>query len=78
LNLQLTVDEVPYNILLSFSSLKNFVGFKSRFNRPLDRVEVLLKVRDRGHWGELTFAAVPSATQATTATSPPPPDNESS
>jgi len=57
LNLQLSVEGVPYNLLLSFTSLKNFLLFRNKLNRPLDRSEIVLNVVDRGRWGELRFSA---------------------
>jgi hypothetical protein len=58
MNLQLTADGAPYNVLLSFSSLKNFLEFRARLQRPLERADISLRVLDRGHWGELTFREV--------------------
>lgn len=55
LNLQLRVQGAPYNVLLSYSSLKNFLEFRANLPRPVEQGEVTLKVLDRGRWGELTF-----------------------
>jgi hypothetical protein len=56
LNLQLSVEGVPYNLLLAFTSLKNFLLFRARLERPLEKTDILLKVVDRGRWGELAFS----------------------
>ena len=57
LNLQLTVEGVPFNVLLSYTSLKNFLCFRANLSRPLEQMDLTLTVLDRGRWGELTFLA---------------------
>lgn len=55
-------DHVPYRLLLAYSSARNFMLFASRLRQqgqPVENAEVILSVRDRGHWGELRFISPP-------------------
>ena len=53
--LQLSVEQVPYDLLLSYSSLRNFLFFRSKLDRPIEKCPVEIRVRNRGKWGEVTF-----------------------
>jgi len=60
--LELLYDHVPYRLLLSFTSARNFMLFASRLRQqgqPVENAEILLSVRDRGRWGELRFITPP-------------------
>ena len=65
--LELTIEDVPYRLLLAYTSARNFMQFASRIGRQgLDLVNtrILISVRDRGRWGELCFIAKPAAQDA--------------
>ena len=56
--LELTVDGVPYRLLLAYTSARNFMQFVSRIGRQgldVQNAPVIISVRDRGRWGELRF-----------------------
>ncbi len=60
--LELTIDAVPYRLLLAYTSARNFMQFASRIGKQgldLKNTRILIAVRDRGRWGELCFIAKP-------------------
>ena len=60
--LQLLHDRVPYRLLLAYTSARNFMTFASRLRQqgqPVENVDILISVRDRGRWGELRFSTPP-------------------
>lgn len=60
--LELLHDQVPYRLLLAYSSARNFMLFASRLRQqgqPIENADVILSVRDRGRWGELRFISPP-------------------
>ena len=61
--LELLHDQVPYRLLLAYTSARNFMLFASRLRQqgqPVENAEIILSVRDRGRWGELRFISPPS------------------
>ena len=61
--LELTIEAVPYRLLLAYTSARNFMQFASRIGKQgldLADTRILIKVRDRGRWGELCFIAKPA------------------
>lgn len=61
--LELTIEDVPYRLLLAYTSARNFMQFASRIGRQgmdLENTRILISVRDRGRWGELCFIAKPA------------------
>lgn len=60
--LELTIQEVPYRLLLAYTSARNFMQFLSRIGKQrldIAGTRILIQVRDRGRWGELCFIAKP-------------------
>ncbi|MEK7992910.1 MAG: hypothetical protein AAB403_03800 [Planctomycetota bacterium] len=58
IHIELLHDQVPYRLLIAYSSARNFLFFVSRLHGngvPVENAELLLSVRDRGRWGELLF-----------------------
>jgi len=54
----LEIDRLPYRLLLSFTSAKNFlllVDRLSRESRPLEGARLRVRVVNRGRWGEVCF-----------------------
>jgi len=65
--LELTIEDVPYRLLLAYTSARNFMQFASRIGKQgldLANTRILISVRDRGRWGELCFIAKPSQQEA--------------
>lgn len=61
--LELTIEAVPYRLLLAYTSARNFMQFASRIGRQgleIENSRILISVRDRGRWGELCFIAKPA------------------
>ena len=59
---ELWLDGVPARLLLAFPSLRNFLGFvegRRRKGEPVEGANILIAVRNRGHWGEACFLADP-------------------
>lgn len=54
--LALTAEREPYHLVLSHTSLKNFMLFTQTLKEPLSSVPVVIKVRNRQRWGELVFS----------------------
>lgn len=60
--LELLHDQLPYRLLLAYTSARNFMLFASRLRHqglPVENAETLISVRDRGRWGELRFISPP-------------------
>ena len=60
--LELLHDGMPYRLLLAYTSARNFMLFASRLRQqgqPVENADILLSVRDRGRWGELSFLSPP-------------------
>ncbi len=58
--LDVEVDRRVYRLLLAFTSARNFLLFADRFTRggrSLERATLVIRVLDRGRWGELHFDA---------------------
>lgn len=56
--LTLLHDNLPYRLLLAYSSARNFMLFSSslrQLGQPVQNADVIISVRDRGRWGELRF-----------------------
>ena len=56
--LELVYDEVPYRLILAYTSARNFLDFASEsrdMEKPLEGAKILIAVRDRGRWGEVCF-----------------------
>jgi hypothetical protein len=56
--IELIHDQVPYRLLIAYSSARNFLIFVSRLRGmglQVENAQVLISVRDRGRWGELHF-----------------------
>ena len=61
--LELTIEDVPYRLLLAYTSARNFMQFASRIGKQgldLENTRILISVRDRGRWGELCFIVKPA------------------
>lgn len=61
----LWVDGLPARLLLAFTSLRNFLAFVNARRKKGESVEggnILIAVRNRGHWGEVYFLSNPTAT----------------
>lgn len=61
--LDLEIDGFPYRLLLAYTSAKNFLLLAERLattGRPLENARLRLAVLDRGHFGEVRFAADPA------------------
>jgi len=61
--LELTIEAVPYRLLLAYTSARNFMQFASRIGKQgldIEHTRILISVRDRGRWGELSFIAKPA------------------
>lgn len=59
----LEIDRLPYRLLLSFTSAKNFLLAVDRLRRQSRSVEgacVRLRVLNRGRWGEVCFEVAPT------------------
>lgn len=56
IRLALTAGRAPYYLVLSHTSLKNFVAFVQTLKGPISSIPVVIKVRDQQKWGELIFA----------------------
>jgi hypothetical protein len=59
--LDLVFDNVPYRLLLAFTSAKNFLLYHTELiqgRRRLDDTITLIRVVNRGSWGELRFSTV--------------------
>lgn len=64
---ELWLDGLPVRLMLAFTSLRNFLGFVEARRKKGNTVEgtnLLIAVRNRGHWGELCFLADPSVPNA--------------
>jgi hypothetical protein len=64
--LKLLVDDVPYKLLLAYTSARNFMQFASRLKhkgQDVENAQVIISVLDRGRWGELRFISQPTSTQ---------------
>lgn len=60
--LDLEIDRLPYRLLLSFTSAKNFllaIDRLRRDNRPMEGAPLRLRVLNRGRWGEVRFEVPP-------------------
>ena len=60
--LELLIDDVPYRLLLAYTSARNFMQFASRLSQqgqPVENTQIIISVRDRGRWGELRFIGKP-------------------
>lgn len=58
----LEIDRLPYRLLLSFTSAKNFLLTVDRLRRespPLEGAQLRLRVVNRGRWGEVCFQVAP-------------------
>lgn len=65
--LDLWLEGVPARLMLAFTSLRNFLVFveqRRRKGEPVEGANILIAVRNRGHWGELSFLPDPSVTSA--------------
>jgi hypothetical protein len=65
--IELLYDHVPYRLLLAYTSARNFMSFASRLRQqgqPIENAPILISVRDRGRWGELTFSNSAQQTQS--------------
>jgi len=54
----LEIDRLPYRLLLSFTSAKNFLLLVDRLrreSRPVEGARVRVRVVNRGRWGEVSF-----------------------
>ena len=61
--LEMTIEAVPYRMLLAYTSARNFMQFVSRIRKQgldIENTRILISVRDRGRWGELRFIAKPA------------------
>jgi hypothetical protein len=59
----LEIDRLPYRLLLSFTSAKNFllaVDRLRRESRPLEGAHLRVRVVNRGRWGEVCFEVAPA------------------
>lgn len=59
--LELLYESVPFKLMLSYTSARNFLTFLSTLRQKKEPVEgsvVLITVRDRGRWGEVCFSSV--------------------
>jgi hypothetical protein len=57
--LELRHHSIPIRLLLSYTSLKNFLDFLLRLNpryKPLESKMIRIQVKNRGRWGELVFS----------------------
>ena len=55
---ELVAEGVPARLLLAFTSLRNFLVFveeRRRHAKPIEGANILVAVRNRGHWGEVCF-----------------------
>ncbi len=60
--LELLANDIPYRILLAYSSARNFMQFMSQLRenqQPVENAQIIISVRDRGRWGELRFISPP-------------------
>jgi len=52
--------QVPYRLLLAYTSAKNFLLYQSKMEekgRQISEIWTLIRVVNRGNWGELKFSA---------------------
>ncbi len=62
LGLEFLYDHIPFRLILSFTSARNFLSFSSSLSsrgQPVENAHVTLSVRDRGRWGEVCFSFPP-------------------
>jgi len=58
--LDLVFDNIPYRLLLAYTSAKNFLFYHTELvnnRRRLEDVITMIRVVNRGSWGELRFSA---------------------
>ena len=68
---ELLFDGMPYRLLLSFTSAKNFILYLTTLHRrrlDLQTVRTRIRLLNRGSWGELRFDVVPDRSPAPDAT----------
>jgi len=61
--IDLEIDRLPYRLLLSFTSAKNFLLLADRLGRegrPLGGALLRVRVVNRGRWGEVCFEPAPA------------------
>lgn len=68
ISLEFLYDHMPFRLILSYTSARNFLSFLSSLRQngqPLENASVLIFVRDRGRWGEVCFDPNPSPRSST-------------
>jgi hypothetical protein len=62
ISLEFLHDHMPFRLILSYTSARNFLSFLSTLTnhrQPVENAHVLISVRDRGRWGEICFSLNP-------------------
>jgi hypothetical protein len=60
--LELLADHLPLSLLIAYTSARNFLRLAATLKEKIENTTVLMTVRDRGRWGEISFTHKPTAT----------------
>lgn len=58
--LEILHESIPFRLILSYTSARNFLTFISilrKKEQPVEGSGIIITVRDRGRWGELCFSS---------------------